>query len=156
MKKEYALVTAAIFFLVAYLIDRLAGNVVFTVKNPVIFITSSVFLKYPFTSLAIALKAMGLGISIVLLMSFIEKAFFVKAFSIFVIIVFAELYAIQQTATGARTTTIQWTLSFAYAGAILLIPFVYYIIKGVVVSLYSNLAEEKKALPEENPSSPEA
>lgn len=144
MKKEYSLVTAAVFFLISYLIDRLAGAVHFVVKNPLVFITQSVYLDYPFTSFAIALKALGLFITVVLLLSFIEKAYFAKASIVFFLAFFGELYAIQQTATRGITTPIQWTLAFAYAGILLIVPIVYYILKGAVLSLHSGLSEKKE------------
>ena len=155
MKKEYSLVIGSVFFLISALIDRLAGPVSIAVRNPWTFLTQSVFLKYPFTSLAIGLKTFGLVIFIVLLLSFIEKAYFNKAFITFVVSLFAILYAIQQTATGGRTTPIQWTLAFAYAAAILVVPLVYYIIKGIVVSLYSGLAEKKETAGEEENKEPQ-
>lgn len=150
MKKEYSLVTAAVFFLISYLIDRLAGAVHIVVKNPLIFITKAVYLDYPFTSFAITLKALGLFIMIVLLLSFIEKAYFTKASVVFFLALFAELYAIQQTATRGITTPIQWTLAFAYAGLLLSIPFIYYLLKGIVLSLHSSLSGGKETLPDDS------
>jgi len=147
MKKEQFLVTAAVFFLVSYLIDRLAGPVSIVVKNPFIFVSQSIFLKYPFTSLAISLKFLGLAITIILFLSFIEKAYFTKACVTFFLALFAELYAIQQTATRGTTTSILWTLAFAYTGILLIIPTVYYFLKGLLLSLHSSLSEGKKALP---------
>lgn len=150
MKKEYSLVTAAVFFLISYLIDRLAGAVHIVAKNPLIFITKSVYLDYPFTSFAIALKTLGLFIMVVLLLSFIEKAYFTKASIVFFLAFFGELYAIQQTATRGTTTPIQWTLAFAYTGILLVIPIIYYFLKGLVLSLHSSLSEGKEALPNDS------
>ena len=150
MKKEYSLVTAAVFFLISYLIDRLAGAVHIVVKNPLVFITQSVYLDYPFTSFAIALRALGLFITVVLLLSFMEKAYFTKACVTFFLALFAELYAIQQTATRGTTTPIQWTLAFAYAGLLLTVPIIYYLLKGLVLSLHSSLSEGKEALPNDS------
>ena len=140
MKKEYSLVTAAVFFLISYLIDRLAGAVHIVVKNPLVFITQSVYLDYPFTSFAIALKALGLFIMVALLLSFIERAYFTKASIAFFLAFFGELYAIQQTATRGTATPIQWTLAFAYTGILLIAPIVYYTLKGLLLSLHSSLS----------------
>ena len=145
MKKEYSLVAAAVFFLVSYIIDKLAGGVLIVVKSPNQFIFDAIYLQYPFTSFAIALKVGGLFITIVLLLSFIEKAYFKKAIITFLLAFTAQLYAIQQTATGARTTPIQWTLAIAYTGVLLVIPTIYYLIKGIVTLLYSGLSSNQKA-----------
>jgi hypothetical protein len=144
MKKEYSFTTAAILFLISYLVDRFSGVVNIVIKNPFLFINQVYLTQYPLTALAIGFKALGLLISVVLILSFIEKLYFAKAGIVIFVGIISELYAIQQTATGMRTTPIQWTLSFALAGILFIIPFIYYIIKGIVTSLYSKLSEAKE------------
>lgn len=158
MKKEHSLSVAAVLFLISYLIDHFSGAVNIVIKNPFLFINQTYLTKFPLTALAIGFKALGLLIAIMLILSFIERLFFVKAGIVIFLAILGELYAIQQTATGMRTTPIQWTLAFAYAGALYVIPFVFYLIKGIVTSLYSKLADTKvvSAETKEENSKPEA
>lgn len=144
MKKEHWLSTGAVLFLISYLIDHFSGAVNIVIKNPFLFINQTYLTKFPLTALAIGFKALGLLIGIMLILSFIEKLFLVKAGIVIFLAILGELYAIQQTATGMRTTPIQWTLAFAYAGVLFVIPLIYYLIKGIVTSLYSKLSDGKE------------
>jgi hypothetical protein len=56
----------------------------------------------------------------------------VKSVTTFLLFALFELFAVQQIATGMRTVTIQWTLSLAYSGIIMLLPsFTYFIFSFV-------------------------
>ena len=131
MKKEYFLVTAFAFFVLAYVLDYFAGPISLSLTTPLTFLTKSYLNNYPLTAFAISIRALGLFISLLLLFSVIEKQYFIKAFTIFVIAVLAELYAVQQIATGMRTTSIQWTLSISYAGMISVLAIIYYLLAGM-------------------------
>lgn len=135
MKKEYFLVAAFAFFGLAYVLDYFAGPVSFVLLSPLTFLTKSYLNSYPLTAFAIAIRALGIFISLLLLFSVIEKQYFVKAFTVFVISVLSELYAVQQIATGMRTTSIQWTLSISYAGIISITAIIFYIVAGVIYSV---------------------
>jgi len=140
MKKEYFLVTAFAFFVLAYVLDYFAGPVSITLTNPLVFLSKNYLNSYPLTAFAIFIRALGLFISLALLLSTIEKQYFIKAFSVFVIGVLAELYAVQQIATGMRTTSIQWTLSIAYAGISLLVAIIYYLLAAIITLIKEKLA----------------
>jgi len=142
MKKEYFLVTAIAFFILAYVLDYFAGPISFAITTPLTFLTKSYLNSYPLTAFAVAIRSLGIFISLTLLFSVIEKQYFVKAFTIFVIAVLAELYAVQQIATGMRTTTIQWTLSISYAGMILVLAIIFYLIAGIIYSIKEKLKKD--------------
>ncbi|PIZ66665.1 hypothetical protein COY15_00540 [Candidatus Roizmanbacteria bacterium CG_4_10_14_0_2_um_filter_39_12] len=142
MKKEYFLVTALAFFGLAYVLDYFAGPVSFLLTTPLTFLTKTYLNSYPLTAFAVVIRALGIFISLLLLFSMIEKQYFVKAFTIFVIAVLVELYAVQQIATGMRTTSIQWTLSISYAGIILISAIIFYIIAGIIDSLRQKLKKD--------------
>lgn len=135
MKKigvEIWLVAASVCFLLSWLIDRLAGPVSINIGNPVAFLTSSLLLhKYPFTATAILIRSIGLFISSIIISSLIEKKYFTKAVVLFFIGMLAEFFAIQQLATGFHVTTIQWTLSIAYASVLLALSIFWFLLKGV-------------------------
>lgn len=147
MKKEYSLVIAIALFIIAYAIDRFAGPVSISIKSPLAFLSPVYLTKFPFTGVAITLRSLAIIMSVVLLLSFIENKFFIKAIVLLCLGALAELYAVQQLATGMRTTTIQWTLSFSYAGMAFILPFAYYILRGIIESLHSKLVQPEKPTP---------
>lgn len=133
LSKEVWLVVATVAFLLAWLIDRLAGPVVITVGNPIAFLRSSVILqRYPFTATAIIIRAFGLFVtSMLVITSILERQYFAKAVALFFIGILAEFYAIQQLANGFKLTTIQWTLSLAYGSIALVGGIAWLILKGI-------------------------
>lgn len=159
LPKETWLGVAVVAFLLAYLIDRLAGPVVITVGNPVAFLTSPVLLNlYPFTAAAIMIRSVGLFISLMLIVGFIEKQYFAKVALLIFIGVLAEFYSIQQLANGFKMTTIQWTLSIAYGSVLLILGVIGFTLKGIWALFnkeevpLENSDEEKSVLDPPSPS----
>ena len=142
MKIEYFLVTAIAFFVLAYVLDYFAGPISFVLTTPLAFLSRIYLNSYPLTAFAVAIRALGIFISLPLLFSVIEKQYFVKAFTIFVVAVLAELYAVQQIATGMRTTSIQWTLSISYAGIFLVSAIIYYLIAGIIYGVKEKFKDD--------------
>ena len=142
MKKEYTAVVAISLFLFAYVLEALSGQVTFpALTSPFAFLNPAILNKYPFTATAIAIRTAAIVISVVLVLSFAEIKKHLKAVIIFALSVLLELYAIQQLATGMRTTPLEWTLSFAYAG-ILFIPVVaFYLIAGLFEAAHKALTK---------------
>lgn len=139
MKKEYAIVTTLGFFLLAYLLDYFAGPVAIPIKSPFLFLQNIYLTEFPFTAVAIGLRSMAIVASLVILFSALGIKDLVKALIIFILAILFNLYAIQQLATGARVTPIQWTLSFAFAGVMAIVPIVIFLLKGIVTSLHQSL-----------------
>lgn len=130
MKKEYIFIFAFVLIALAQGIDSISGAIALTVKNPYQFLNSPLMSQYPLTTFGIFSRTIGLFLLVWLLLSFISGFNFQKAISLFVVFVLSNLYAIQQLATGMKITTVQWTISIAYTSSLLLIPLVYYFIKG--------------------------
>lgn len=101
--------------------------------------------QYPFTAVEIGLRTIALFLSLTLLLSLIEKKYFLKAGIALAASALGILYAIQQIATAARVTPIQWTLSFAYAGLILPLAIIYYLVRGIVEGIYQGLTKDKRS-----------
>jgi len=141
--KEIWVVVAIVAFLLAYLIDRLAGPVAITVGNPVAFLRSSVLLhRYPFTATAILIRTFAIFVSVMLLLSFIPRKYFLKIILILFAGTLAEFFAIQQLATGFHATSIQWTLSIAYGALSLSLGIVWLFLMGIWAGF--NKQEDKK------------
>ena len=152
MKKEYIFIFAFVLIVLAYAIDSISGPIALTVKNPYQFLSSPLMSRFPLTTFGIFSRTIGLFLLVWLLLSFIGGFNFQKAIGLFVIFVLSNLYAIQQLATGMKITTVQWTISIAYASSLLLIPLVYYLIKSattVVVKKDSETPVEESEEKEE-------
>jgi hypothetical protein len=135
MKKEYLIIFGLTLFGLSYLLDIIAGPITITLSktNPYSFLGGSYLGNYPLTTVAILSRATGFFILAILIFGLIKKQFFLKAGSCLLIGVLSNLYAIQQIATGTRTTSLPWTLSIAYAGASLGILIIYFILRGVLL-----------------------
>lgn len=141
MNKEYWVVIAIALFILSSVLDSLAGPVQLVVgHNPFSFLSNSYLATYPFTAVAIGVRALGLLISALLIVSLIEKQNFLKATILFAAGVLAELYAIQQLATETKMIPTNYTLSIAYAGASLVLPIIIYLMKGAFSGLHTKVA----------------
>lgn len=143
MKKEYLFLVVVGFFLASYVLNFLAGPVIISLKSPFQFLLAANLAKYPFTAVEIALKTIALALSLILILSLMEKNYLLKAVIVLIAGAMGILYAIQQIATSTRVTPIQWTLAFAYAGFLLSPAIIYYLIRGVVEGAYEGLTKNK-------------
>ena len=143
MKKEYTIVLAILLFIGSYAIDSITGPVGISVKNPIVFLSSDILLKLPLTGLSVGLKTVGIIITTLLLFSIMEKKYFTKTLISVILAIVAIFYSIQQLASGGRVTSIQWTLSFAYSGIILVGVALLFLVAGILNLVHSTL---RKAL----------
>lgn len=151
MKKEYFLITGGAFFVLAYVLDNLAGPVFInlTSSNPFTFLTNFYLNKYPLTAFAIVIRAIGFFIISAILSFSVKKQYFLKFVGALVVGVVSELYAVQQIATGMLTTPLQWTLSIAYAGASMTILVIIFGVAGVIFFVKQKLVGVDYDGPEE-------
>jgi len=129
MKKETFFVFAIGLFILAYVIDYISGPVSIIIKNPFQYLDPTILSKFPLTTVGVICRSIGIFISVLLLWSLFDRIYMVKAVTTFLLSALFELFAIQQIATGMRTVTIQWILSLAYTGILLLLPVIIYVIK---------------------------
>ena len=132
MKKEYFLIICISLLILSYVIDYVSGPVSIPLKNPYLFLNQTVISQVPLTAVGVFSRSLGLVLGIILLLSLINKKFFVKASISFFIGAIFSLFSIQQIATNTRTVTIQWSLSFAFAAMALVLPLFVYLILGFV------------------------
>jgi hypothetical protein len=149
MKKEITFVIALCMFAFAYVLDFIAGKVNVVVSDPFMFLTNPILTKFPLTAAGVFIRTIAIFLTVLVIYSVINKRYFTKAFVSLAIVIFSEAYAIQQFTTGNRTTPIQWTLSIAYAGGLMILLFVFYILKGIFHGFTKALGgEEKEDYPE--------
>jgi UTP-glucose-1-phosphate uridylyltransferase len=141
MKTETAIIATILLFILAYVFDQLAGPVILNVNNPIVFFSPSSLSTYPFTAVAIIVRAIAMVMSLVISSVIVAKKWLLKAGVFFGVATLAELYAIQQLVTKSQVTTTQWTLSIALAAFFLLAPIIFFIIRGLIDLLYNTITK---------------
>lgn len=157
IKKEIVFVITAGLFILAYVLDYFAGKLNLNgVFSPLTFLDKSYFALYPMTFVAVIIRSIAIMLSVTLILSVMERQYFVKlgisAFLTFI----AEIYAFQQLATGATITPLLWTLAISYGGAMLVVPMIFYLFAGIanfLVPPSKNMASFPKIEPKSNDSS---
>ncbi len=132
MKKEYFIFLIIGLVIFGYVLDSISGPVFLTIRNPFLFLSSDILSIYPLTAVSIGAKTLAIIVAAPLALSLINRQYILKSVVLFVLAAVLVLYAVQQFATGLRTTSVQWTLAFAFAGVGLLIPSVSYLLIGLL------------------------
>lgn len=145
MKKEYLLAITIGFFVLAQVLDYLAGPIYFTLSSPYDFLNRLYLNQYPLTAVAIGLRSLAIFFSTILLFSLFEKSYLVKAIILFVVSALAQLYAIQQVRTGMRTTSIQLTLSICYGTLLYILPIILNIFQGLIDTAKQKISSLEEA-----------
>lgn len=135
MKKEYVLIFIVGLFLLAYVLDTVVEPLEAVLASPYAYISSDVFSQYPFTGASIAIKALGIFLTPLFLLSFMEKQYTAKGLILLIVAGLTQLYGIQELTTGAKLLPIEWTVSLALGGAVLLIPMVLFFFRGTFSSI---------------------
>ncbi len=140
MKKEYKLIFIVGLFLLAYVLDTVVEPLEVVLASPYAYISSSIFSQYPFTGASIVIKALGIFLTPLFLLSFMEKQYVAKGLILLIVAGLTQLYGIQELTTGAKLLPIEWTVSLALGGAALLAPMVLYFIRGSLSSVSKGIA----------------
>lgn len=149
MKKEYILFFAVGLFILAYVLDSVVDPLSITLVTPYHYFTTGIFSQYAFTTTSIVIKAIALLSSIVVLLSYTEINRFVKSGILLGLSGLMQLYALQDVATKSQMLPLEWSLSFALAGLLLLIPMVMYILLGIIGGAHKRLEESMYGIQEE-------
>ncbi len=132
MKKEYFALIILILFSLSYVFDKIAGPVNIFLHWPWEFFMGDLPKRYPFTTVAISFKVLGILLSIILITLLIKKKYFTKALLILFIAIMAELYTIQQISTGVILIPIQWILAISFSAVLSLIPVLIFLLLGII------------------------
>ncbi len=153
IKKEITFVICALLFLLAYILDYFAGKLSLTgIFSPLTFLDKTYFALYPMTFVAVIVRSVAIMLSVTLILSVMERQYFVKLGISSFLTFIAEIYAFQQLATGATITPLLWTLAISYGGAMLVIPMIFYIFAGIANFLIPP-QKNSVVLPKINPDS---
>lgn len=131
MKKEVLLFVVGLLFLLAYVLDYLAGSVGLSITHPIQLTNYTFFAPYPLTTFAIAVRSVSLMLSVVLFLSLMEYQYFKKlGISLFLGFI-AFIYGYQQLITLGNITPLLWTIAITYSGVLLILPSVVYLLLGL-------------------------
>ena len=142
MKKDYFWFTIIGLLIFSFVLDRISGPITLNVRNPYLFLNSTVLSTFPLTAVSVAAKAIALAAAIILSLSYLIKLSYIKASLLFVLGGLAQLYAIQQLATSGQVTPIEWTLGIAFAGVLFLPFMVFYILEGIFTAAHHAIIKE--------------
>ena len=135
MKKEYTLIFIVGLFLLAYVLDAVVDPLEVVLSSPYKYINPGIYTQYPFTGASIVIKALGIFLTPLFFLSFMEKQYTAKGLILLIVAGLTQLYGIQELATGAHLLPVEWTVSLALGGAALLVPMVFYLIRGTFYSV---------------------
>ena len=131
MKREHILFFSVGLFILAYVLDAVVNPLSITLATPYHFFTADIFSQYAFTTTSIIIKAIALLSSIIIFLSYTELNRFVKSIILLGLSGLMQLYALQDVATSSQILPLEWSLSFALAGLLLIIPMVIYFLLGI-------------------------
>ncbi len=132
MKKEYILIFVAGLFILVYVLDAVVNPLSITLASPYHYFSPQVYMQYAFTTTSIVIKALGIFLSVLLILSVLVVSRFVKGGILLGLSGLMQLYALQDVATNSKVLPMEWTLSLTLAGMVLLIPTVIYIVWGII------------------------
>lgn len=130
--KEYVLVIIIGLFILAYVLEAIVDPLVVQLATPYAFLTPTYFSKFPFTAATVIIRGLAIFLTPLFLISFIPGAHFAKAGITLVISALAQLYALQEVASGTTLVPLEWSISLAAAGAALLLPTVLFVLGGMI------------------------
>jgi hypothetical protein len=140
MKKEYTLIFIVGLFLLAYVLDTVVEPLTVVLASPYAYINPGIFSQYPFTGASIVIKALGIFLTPLFLLSFMEKQYVARGLILLIVAGLTQLYGIQELTTGAKLLPIEWTVSLALGGVALLVPMILYFIRGTFSSVSKGIA----------------
>lgn len=145
LAKEYQLLVILGLFIFAYVLEALVNPLQISLTTPYAFLAPIYFLKYPFTSAVILIKAVAIFWTPLLLLSFLRGAYAAKASILLVLAGLLQLYTLQEVATGAQVMPMEWSLALALAGILLLLPMVIFFLKHTASSMHEKVYRTSQA-----------
>lgn len=147
MKKEHTAIIIAGLFLLSYVLEAVVNPLDLKLATPYHYLNPQYLTTYPFTTALIFIRAFGIFLTPILLMSFFEGYYTAKAGILMVLIALMQLYSLQDLATGAAVVPLEWALAISLGGIALVIPMVGYFLMGGVSWLHSSLggSEDNKS-----------
>lgn len=131
LPKEQVFIAIVGLFLLSYLLENIVTPLQTQLPTPYSFLNPAVFSKYPFTAVVVVIRAISLFITPLFFLSFIEKKYFAKVITLLIVGSLAQLYSLQQLISGTTMIPLEWAISLSIAGALLIIPLVFFTLQGL-------------------------
>ena len=141
MKHEYILVIVIGLLIFAYVLDAVVNPLKLRLATPYHFFDPDILSKYTFTTTAIIIKSIALIMAPLWFLSFLSLNKLTKGAILLVLAALIQLYALQDVASNSKVIPLEWSISLALTGAVLLIPSILYIIIGLTQKAHKNLTE---------------
>lgn len=142
MKKEYTLVFIAGLFILAYVLDAVVNPLTVDLATPYHYLDPQYLAQFPFTTASIVIKALGLFLAPLWLLSFMNGKHMARGAILLVLAGLMQLYALQEVTTGAALVPLEWSLSLSVAGVALLLPAILNLIRGGISSMAQSITGE--------------
>ena len=146
MKKEHIAIIIAGLFLLSYVLEAVVNPLDLKLATPYHYLNAQYLTTYPFTTALILMRAIGIFLVPLLLMSFFAGYFTAKGGILLILIALMQLYALQDLATRNNVVPLEWALAISLGGIALIVPLVWYFIMGGLSWLHQSLG----GTPEEN------
>ncbi|MBI3290369.1 hypothetical protein HYZ78_03145 [Candidatus Microgenomates bacterium] len=130
MKQEYTLLLIVGLLILAYVLDAVVNPLNINLPTPYHYFIPETMMSYSFTTTSIVIKAVAIFITPLWLLSFIGWNKKVKGSILLVLGGLMQLYSLQAVATNSKIIPLEWSLTLALAGAVMLIPAVLYFVTG--------------------------
>ncbi len=153
MKKEVGIIIIVGLFILAYVIDLIAVPLSINLPTPYHFFDPEIIGIYPFTSTSIVIKALGIFLSTLFLLSLLPIGKLAKGATLLVISGLIQLYSLQSVATSTYIIPIEWIISLTLGGVVLLIPTILYLIFGLIKQAHTTILGSDEEEFEENDTS---
>lgn len=131
MKKEYLFIFIGGLFLLSYVLEAVVNPLKVNLASPYDFLQPATLRLYPFTTAIIAIKSLAIFLTPLWFFSLLGGYHTAKGVTLLVLSGLAQLYAIQEIATGAQVIPLEWSLSLSLAGLALLLPAALQILLGL-------------------------
>jgi hypothetical protein len=141
--KEQIFVIIVGLFLLSYLLEAIVDPLKLNLATPYAYLSAEYLTKYPFTTATILIRALSLFWTPLFLLSFVPRAYFAKVGILLVVGALAQLYSLQEVASGTTLIPLEWSLSLSIAGAALILPLLILAIQGLFFSAKNKFAPDE-------------
>jgi len=117
ISKEYSLLLIIGLFILAYLLDAVVQPLDLVLKTPYQFLQGTFISTFPFSAASVLIKALGLFLAPLWILSFFSDRGWWKASLLFIVAAIMQLYALQDVSTQSYLIPLEWSLSLSLAGA---------------------------------------
>lgn len=140
LPKEYTFIIIVGLFLLSYVLEAVVDPLVLKLPTPYVFLSPVYLAKFPFTTATIFIRALCFFLIPTFLLSFINKAHFLKVGILLLVAGLAQLYSLQEIASGTTLVPLEWSLSLSVAGIALILPIIANLLMGTYHKAKSKLA----------------